>query len=257
MRRASSTFFLMDVAFHSNVRWRRLARRLPDPRDYQGAIGTFVVALAAARGNGLPDLDLAAETEDSPYLADLIAVGLLTPTGIPESPWKAYAPARPKYPGESTNATNATNATESTTATESTPRARAPLPSLPFPSTTTTLTEGANLAPAREDGRPDLEAFLAVRYRIPTPAQRTLMDAYCDVFDLTGPQRAADLIYRHPDDPIGALKADLAAFRAERISEAKAAEAKPRPAPRRAAAPTGIRAELAKLWAQQEAEKAG
>jgi hypothetical protein len=125
-------------------------------------------------------------------------------------------------------------------------------------STTTTNENEAtsSRAPAREEGRPDLEAFLSVRYRPPTPAQRTLIDAYCEVFDLTGPQRAADLIYRHPDDPIGALKADLAAFREQRRTEAIAAEAKPKQPPRRAAAPTGIRAELAKIWAQQEAEKA-
>lgn len=45
------------------------------------------------------------------------------------------------------------------------------------------------------------------------------MDAYKDVFNVTGPARAADLIYRHPDDPIGALKADLAAFRKERAAQ--------------------------------------
>lgn len=101
---------------------------------------------------------------------------------------------------------------------------------------------------ADDDGRADLDAFLAVRFRPPTPAQRELMDAYVRVFDVTGPQRAADLIYRHPDDPIGALKADLTAFRQERAAEARQAE---RPTPVRRRKPstlTGIDAELSRLF---------
>lgn len=103
-------------------------------------------------------------------------------------------------------------------------------------------------ARAPEKDRPDIEAFLAVRYKLPTDPQRALMDAYCRVFDETGPERAARLIYANPDDPIGALKADLAAFRAERKAEAEQQEA-PKPAPRRQPARglTGINAELAAI----------
>lgn len=101
----------------------------------------------------------------------------------------------------------------------------------------------------RDEGarRADLDAFLAVRFRVPTPAQRDLMDAYCRVFDETGPERAAQLIYRSPDDPIGALKADLAAFRSERRREAEAQE---RPVARRGRRGTGmstVNAELARM----------
>jgi hypothetical protein len=71
-----------------------------------------------------------------------------------------------------------------------------------------------------DDGRRDLEAFLLVRHRAPTPAQRDFLDAYQRVFDATGPERAEKLILSHPDDPIGALKADLAAFRKERAEAA-------------------------------------
>ena len=84
-----------------------------------------------------------------------------------------------------------------------------------------------------DDGRADLEAFLEVRFRVPTPAQRTFMDGYCRTFDATGPERAARLILSHPDDPIGALKDDLAAFRNKRKEEAQAQE-EPKPKPRRA-----------------------
>ena len=85
---------------------------------------------------------------------------------------------------------------------------------------------------AERDERADLDAFLEVRFRIPTPAQRTFMDGYCQTFDATGPERAARLILSHPDDPIGALKEDLAAFRTRRKAEAQAQEA-PKPKPRR------------------------
>ena len=44
---------------------------------------------------------------------------------------------------------------------------------------------------AEQDERPDLDAFLGTRFRLPTPNQRTFMDTYCQVFDQTGPERAA------------------------------------------------------------------
>ncbi|MBU2110403.1 MAG: hypothetical protein KKE65_01975 [Actinobacteria bacterium] len=58
------------------------------------------------------------------------------------------------------------------------------------------------------------------------------MDGYCRTFDATGPERAARLILSHPDDPIGALKDDLAAFRNRRKEEAQASE-EPKPKPKR------------------------
>lgn len=81
-----------------------------------------------------------------------------------------------------------------------------------------------------DDNRKDLEAFVLVRHRIPTPAQRRFLDTYLDVFDVTGPERAERVILANPHDPIGALKADLDAFRAERLAKAEKAESKPRPA---------------------------
>lgn len=104
------------------------------------------------------------------------------------------------------------------------------------------------------DGRADLEAYLVVRFRPPTPKQREFMDAYVRHFDVTGPQRAANLILRNPNDPIGALKADLDAFRQERIAAAQKEE---RPAPvrsrRKATGFTGVNAELQKLLTEQYA----
>ena len=85
--------------------------------------------------------------------------------------------------------------------------------------------EGVSLLPAREDDRPDIEAFILAKHRIPTPAQRKLMDDYLRVFDATGPTRSAKLILSHPDNPIGALKDDLAAFRKERQEDISTQEA--------------------------------
>jgi hypothetical protein len=104
----------------------------------------------------------------------------------------------------------------------------------------------------RDDGRADLEAFLVITRRAPTPKQRRLLDEMLDRHDLTGPAWAADIMFRHPDDPIGAVIAADKAWRAERIAEAQAAE-KPKPHPRR---PRGlpqttreIMAEMAELRA--------
>jgi hypothetical protein len=102
-------------------------------------------------------------------------------------------------------------------------------------------------ASPRDDARPDVEAFLGTRFRVPTPGQRTFMDAYCQVFDQTGPERAARLIWGHPDDPIGALKEDLAAFREERRVEALASEA-PKPRRTKGSGMSKVSDELAKLY---------
>lgn len=82
------------------------------------------------------------------------------------------------------------------------------------------------------DGRADLEMFLLLRRRIPTPKQRRLLDEVMDRHDLTGPEWAADVMVRHPDDPIGAVIEADKAWRAERIAAAQAAEP-PKPKPRR------------------------
>jgi hypothetical protein len=99
----------------------------------------------------------------------------------------------------------------------------------------------------RRDDRPDVDAFLGTRFRLPTPAQRGFMDTYCQVFDLTGPERAARLIWSHPDDPIGALKEDLAAFREERRTEAVNSEV-PKPRREKGSGMSKVGDEIAKLY---------
>lgn len=101
-----------------------------------------------------------------------------------------------------------------------------------MPKTSTRQDETRFAAREVDDNRPDLEAFLVVRRRPPTPKQRRLLDEVMDRHDLTGPEWAADLIYKHPDDPIGAVLEADKAWRAERIAAAQAQEA-PKPKPRR------------------------
>ncbi len=99
------------------------------------------------------------------------------------------------------------------------------------------------------DARADLDAFLLVRRRAPSPKQRAVMDRYVATFDVTGPQRAEKLILSHPDDPIGALIADLDGFRQERLAAAEKAESKPRP---RRGISDPVTQELARLLADRK-----
>ena len=106
-----------------------------------------------------------------------------------------------------------------------------------------------------DDGRADLEAFLLITRRAPTVRQRQLLDGLLQLHDLTGPQWAADIMLRHPDDPIGAVIAADKEWRRERIAAAQAQEV-PKVIPRRRPSGlTGINAELAALFRDQEANR--
>jgi hypothetical protein len=89
-RRAAVAFFLGDVGFLADSKFRALARRLRDPDDFNSAVGAYWIALAASRRNGSPDVDARVET-DSGFIDDLVAVGLLSPTGFPQQPWNVWA----------------------------------------------------------------------------------------------------------------------------------------------------------------------
>jgi hypothetical protein len=256
MRRQAVAFFLGDAAFMADSKFLRLARRLPDDDDFNSAVGAFFRALAAARRNGKPELDAFAET-GSRFISDLMAVGLLCETGFNGGPFKDWAPTAPQAIAGAARAASAERTPAGTFASAASaldPAGKLDQPSPPLPSIQLSSVDSSHVAHAREDDRPDLDAFLAVRYRIPTTAQRRFMDVYCQVFDVTGPQRAAKLIWEHPDDPIGALKEDLHAFREGRRAEAIKAD---EPKPRRTAGSelTGVNAEIAKyFWEQHTGE---
>ena len=106
-----------------------------------------------------------------------------------------------------------------------------------------------------DDGRADLEAFLLITRRAPTIKQRKVLDEIVASHDLTGPQWAADLMLRPPDDPIGAVIEADKEWRAARIEEAKAVE-RPKPKPRRAPGLPESTREILEHWAAQAKEKA-
>jgi len=91
-----------------------------------------------------------------------------------------------------------------------------------------------------------------VKFRTPTPAQRKFLDDYVRTFDQTGPARAERLILSHPDDPIAALKQDLAEFRAERAEAARKSEV-PKPA-RRQNGINGANQDIARFFHQKAEE---
>lgn len=141
MRRQPVAFALVDAAFLADSKWRALRRRLSDPRDFQSAVGAWLIVLTAARRNGLPDLDINEEAEDVTFIPDLIAVGLLTEAGVPEKAFRGWAPRRPSYPSDlAPSAPNVPNATN-------TP---ADKPSTPFLSTQ---------LPEEQDAREDFDAL--------------------------------------------------------------------------------------------------
>lgn len=139
MRRQPVAFFLGDAAFLSDSKFRQLARRLHDPDEFNSAVGAYWIALAAARRNGLPSLDLSMETQ-SRFLPDLIAVGLLVVDGFPDKAFREWAPSRPKYPSDTksppaTDAPSAPNDSEGSETSVSSASALptpSPLPSLPI-----------------------------------------------------------------------------------------------------------------------------
>jgi hypothetical protein len=106
-----------------------------------------------------------------------------------------------------------------------------------------------------EDDRADLEAFLLVRRRAPTAKQRKLLDEILARHDVTGPAWAADIILRHPDDPIGAVLEADRAWREQRIADAIKAE-KPKPrAVRSGGLPASVRETLA-AWSEAKKDDA-
>lgn len=162
MRRQPVAFALVDAAFLADSKWRALRRRLTDPRDFQSAVGAWLIVLTAARRNGLPELDINEEAEDVTFIPDLIAVGLLTEHGIPEKAYRGWAPRRPSYPSDlAPNAPNVTN----------TPANK---PSTPLHST---LLNSENEQDAREELDPLITWMTLTNTPSPRPKVRDWIDS--------------------------------------------------------------------------------
>lgn len=94
-RRVPVAFFLGDAAFLSDAKFRDLARRLPDPDDFNSAVGAWFIALAQSRRNGSHLIDLEAET-GTRFGNELRACGLITDEGFPSVSWKVWGAQSPQ-----------------------------------------------------------------------------------------------------------------------------------------------------------------
>jgi len=142
VRRQSTAFFLGDVSFLSDPKFRALAKRLPDDNDFNSAVGAYFICLAAARRNGRPTLNSLTET-GSDFIADLQAVGLLNGEGFYESAFRDWAPTAPQIVAGTRRAASAerddagrfTSAVQPAGVAGVTVQPSPPLTSNPFPST--------------------------------------------------------------------------------------------------------------------------
>lgn len=242
----------VDTGYFDDAKIKDLWQRLRDPDRMARAIVLHKATVLASWRQGCRVTVTQScplwMTVDADLLEALIAVHLLDRGGrLPSTSWTEwFGPAqnRRKIRRESGRLGGIASGISRSTST-SVGEASVPHP----------LTDAEPVRPSvptvptskPDDAREDLEAYLRVRFRVPSPAQRDLMDAYVRVFDLTGPERAARLIYAHPDDPIGALKADLAEFRDECKRNAEGQD-HPKPKRRdRGSGMTSINQELARI----------
>jgi hypothetical protein len=223
----------VDTAYLDDAKWRRVWRTLKDEGRMSRAVLLHLSTMLASwrHGERVCVIDAAPTWLDiDPELVAVLAdADLLDPEGCIPAPsfdgW--YGPAAARKAAATEAGRTAVNTRWERARARTTTVYDRTTPVYDRDTQPTNQPYQPTNQPTERE-RADLEAYLAVRFRPPTPAQRTLMDAYCAVFDVTGPERAAALIYGNPADPIGALKADLDAFRKER-----AAAAPPEPKPRR------------------------
>lgn len=90
----------------------------------------------------------------------------------------------------------------------------------------TSSSDGTYVYVQDDDGRDDIEAYVEVRRRAPTPGQRRVLDNVLARHDVTGPKWAADIIRANPHDPIGAVIEADNRWRLQRKIEAVTEERK-------------------------------
>jgi hypothetical protein len=230
----------VDSSYFEDAKWREAWQTLRDPDQMAKAVCIHASTLLASwrQGERLTVRQSAPLwlLVDDALVALLQACGLLDDNArIPVASWDQWFGAAftrrearresgrigGKAPGK--HRPSEPQATLDDRSTDAEP-VRPSVPSVP----TDRPSDDARANSVPDDGRDDLEAWLVVKHRTPSPRQRDVLDNYCRVFDQTGPARAAGLIYRNPDDPIKALLADLDGFRKERAAAAPA-ETKPKP----------------------------
>ena len=102
------------------------------------------------------------------------------------------------------------------------------------------------------DGRDDIEAYVEVRRRAPTPGQRKVLDNVLARHDVNGAKWAADIIRANPHDPIGAVIEADNRWRLQRKIEAVTEERKAEVKKRGLRDP--LQQELAKAYVERYGE---
>jgi hypothetical protein len=92
-RKRASGFVLMDAAFTSDAKFRRLERIASDPTDFAASVGVWWMLLADCRRGKSPFIDWEDYTEYSDQIAKLRAAHLLDEHGFDPEPFERWAPA--------------------------------------------------------------------------------------------------------------------------------------------------------------------
>ena len=111
-------------------------------------------------------------------------------------------------------------------------------------------------SPSPDENRADIDTFIEIRHRAPSPGQRRVLDDILSRHDVTGPQWAADIMLANQDDPIGAVIAADKAWRETRKAGAIAQEQESREHKRRGIQDPAVQ-ELARLLREKDAEREG
>jgi len=191
VRRQAVAFFLGDAAFMADAKFITLARRLPSDDDFNSAVGAFFRALAAARRNGKPDLDMWAET-GSRFIPDLVAVGLLCETGFNGGPFKDWSPTAPQALAGAARAASAVRTPAGMYASAASaldPAGKLDQPSPPLPSVPLS-SSSSPVARAREDD-PVADVLFGAYGGNPS---KTVLDWGDRLADQYGARAAADAI---------------------------------------------------------------
>lgn len=112
-RKRASGFVLMDAAFISDAKFRRLERMASNPADFAASVGVWWMLLADCRRSKSPFIDWDDYTEYSEQIEKLKAAHLLDQHGFDPEPFERWAPAY-RSVSERTPGTKGTQSTEST-----------------------------------------------------------------------------------------------------------------------------------------------
>ena len=223
----------LDTAFPLDDKFIAL-RGLLTPERYYAAVGVYFTVVAATWREAERKLAVRVAPDAPALIEDLVAVGLFDGTGRVSTraftSWIGRARRNRKSATDRQARNRAGLSREVTRDSGVTSRESRPARVTEGTGKEGTSTNG--IGGVQGGAEPHIEAWLMARHRLPTQRQRDFLDRYLQVFDVTGPQRMAELILTHPDDPIAALKADLDEHRERRFGEVANWTPSPKPKPK-------------------------